>query len=434
MFDLIASVLSWFYDLVPSFGVAIIMLTLVVMVIVTPLTLKGTRSMIKMQHLQPEMKKIQNRHKGDRETMNREMMAFYQANNINPMGGCLPLLIQAPVFMVLYNVLRGMTRRLSDLGDGAGWVAGRLGGGEEGVLTGAGDAPQVFYPAYVDEGTALFRDLASETEMLFLGFDLSRTASRALSASIAEALPYLFLLLVVFVSSWYQQRQIRGRNPDATINPQQQMIMKVMPFFLPVISFSLDAALVLYFVVSNLYRIGQQAYITRTLYGPGRDQPAVVIPERAEVAKDGKNKGSGKNKGGGNASSGNPSSRNKAKGGSGGTPSGGTSGQSDGRSSSGSTRAGRTTAGANSNRSQKIDEEAPDQGGSGTRGSKGSRNRKATKPASPAKKKAGRRGRRKASDEPAASDKRPPAGRSSGGRTTPPGTAGARSAKKKRRK
>ena len=115
MFDLIAAVLSWFYGLVPSYGFAIIMLTLVVMVIVTPLTLKGTRSMIKMQHLQPEMKKIQTRYKGDREAMNKEMMAFYQANNINPMGGCLPLLIQAPVFMVLYNVLRGMTRRLSDI-------------------------------------------------------------------------------------------------------------------------------------------------------------------------------------------------------------------------------------------------------------------------------------------------------------------------------
>jgi len=428
MFDLIASVLSWFYDLVPSFGLSIVMLTLVVMVIVTPLTLKGTRSMIKMQHLQPEMKKIQTRHKGDREAMNREMMAFYQANNINPMGGCLPLLIQAPVFMVLYNVLRGMTRRLSDLGDGAGWVAGRLGGGEAGVLTGAGDAPQVFYPAYVDEGSNLFRDLALETEMLFLGVDLSRTASRALSEGIGAALPYFFLLLVVFVSSWYQQRQIRGRNPDATINPQQQMIMKVMPFFLPVISFSLDAALVLYFVVSNLYRIGQQAYITRTLYGPGGEQPAVVIPERAEAAKDGKNKGSGKNKGG--ASSGSGSTGNRPKGGSGSKA----SGQAAGQGSSGSTKAGRTTAGANSNRSQKIDEEAPDQGGSGTRSSKGSRNRKAAKPSSPAKKKVGRRGRRKASDEPATSEKRPPAGRSSGGRTTPPGTAGTRSSKKKRRK
>jgi len=425
MFDLIASVLSWFYDLVPSFGLAIVLLTLVVMVIVTPLTLKGTRSMIKMQHLQPEMKKIQNRHKGDREAMNQEMMAFYQANNINPMGGCLPLLIQAPVFMVLYNVLRGMTRRLSDLGDSAGWVAGRLGGGEEGILAGVGDAPQTFYPAYVDEGSSLFRDLASETEMLFLGFDLSRTASRAMSESIGAALPYFFLMLVVFVSSWYQQRQIRGRNPDASVNPQQQMIMKVMPFFLPVISFSLDAALVLYFVVSNLYRIGQQAYITRTLYGPGRDQPAVVIPERADSGKDAKKKANGK-QGGGKHSAQNSKS--------GGGPSQKSSSPTRDQGLSEATKAGRTTAGKNSNHSQIIDEEAPSRGGSGFRNPKGSRNRKAAKPTSSTKKKADRRGRSKASDESATGDKRPPAGRSSGGRTTPPGTSGTRSAKKKRRK
>ena len=84
MFDLIAAILAWFYALIPSYGLAIVMLTLVVMLIVTPLTLKGTRSMIKMQHLQPEMKKIQTRHKGDREAMNKEMMAFYQANRCQP--------------------------------------------------------------------------------------------------------------------------------------------------------------------------------------------------------------------------------------------------------------------------------------------------------------------------------------------------------------
>ena len=174
MFNVIAAVLAWFYALVPSFGLAIILLTFVVMIVVTPLTLKGTRSMIKMQHLQPEMKKIQTRYKGDRDAMNKEMMAFYQANGINPMGGCLPLFVQAPVFMVLYQVLRGMTRRLSDVGADIGWVAGRLGVAES--LSGVPTNQQAFYPAYVDPGSELFADLTAETEMLFLGFDLSRSA------------------------------------------------------------------------------------------------------------------------------------------------------------------------------------------------------------------------------------------------------------------
>ena len=86
MFDLIAKVLAWFYELWPSFGMAIVLLTLIVMVVLTPLTMKGTRSMIKMQHLQPEMKKIQNRYKNDRERMNKEMMAFYRPTASTPWG------------------------------------------------------------------------------------------------------------------------------------------------------------------------------------------------------------------------------------------------------------------------------------------------------------------------------------------------------------
>ena len=408
MFDVIAAVLAWFYGLVPSFGLSIILLTFVVMVVVTPLTLKGTRSMIKMQHLQPEMKKIQTRHKGDRDAMNKEMMAFYQANGINPMGGCLPLFVQAPVFMVLYQVLRGMTRRLSDAGADIGWVAGRLGAAEG--LAAVPTNQQTFYPAYVDPGSELFVDLASETEMLFLGFDLSRSAGAALSQSVLEAFPYLVLILLVFASAWIQQRQIRGRNPDATVNPQQQMLMKVMPFFLPVISFNLDAALVLYFVISNLYRIAQQAYITRTLYGPGGDsEPVVVLPEKSNSS----DKGSATGRAAGKA----PKPTTKP---------------STASPSSSAARKGRTMAGANRNDSQNAEGSSSD--GDGSAGSPGfGRKSKGPKPDAK-KKKAGRRSRGKAADEPTKIDKRPPAARAGGGRTTPPGTAGAHGAKKKRRK
>ncbi|MDG2160333.1 MAG: YidC/Oxa1 family membrane protein insertase [Acidimicrobiales bacterium] len=408
MFDVIAAVLAWFYGLVPSFGLAIILLTFVVMIVVTPLTLKGTRSMIKMQHLQPEMKKIQTRYKGDRDAMNKEMMAFYQANGINPMGGCLPLFVQAPVFMVLYQVLRGMTRRLSDTGADIGWVAGRLGAAES--VSGAPANLQAFYPAYVDPGSELFVDLANETEMLFLGFDLSRSAGAALSQSVMAAIPYLILILVVFASAWIQQRQIRGRNPDATVNPQQQMLMKVMPFFLPVISFNLDAALVLYFVISNLYRIAQQSYITRTLYGPGgNSEMVVVLPEKETSAEKGSKTGRGASKAPNSASKPSPASP-----------------------SSSSVRKGRTTAGANRNESQNSESSSPNGNASAGsprpgRGSKGLKSE--GKP-----KKPGRRSRNKSADEETTIDKRPPAARAGGGRTTPLGTTGAHGAKKKRRK
>jgi len=407
MFDLIASLLAWFYSLVPSVGLAIIMLTLVVMVVLTPVTLKGTRSMIKMQHLGPELKKIQARHKGNRETLNQEMMAFYKANNINPMGGCLPLFAQMPVFLVLYQVIRGITRRMSDLGDSVGWVAGRLGVGEP--LVGAPTDPQAFYPAYVDHGSEIFRDLSNRSEMVFLGMDLSRSATRALSESVIAALPYALLILMVGISSWFQQRQIRGRNPDAAVNPQMQMMMKVMPFFLPIISFQLDASLVVYFVVSNLYRIGQQAYITRSLYGPNAEVTPVVVPEKAKPTKETKTAPSPKKAG--------PTSED--------------------RSSSGSSaRSGRTSAGNKNNEksSQQIDEETSAEGGSETHTPKVRKPAKSAAPAKKKKKKSGRRERKRATDEPILIDKRPPAARGRGGRTTPPGTTRASGSKKKRRK
>ncbi len=97
-----------------SYGVAIILLTLVVMVLLMPLTLKATRSTIKMTQVQPELKRLQKKYKDDRETLNQEMMKLYQEHGINPVGGCLPMLAQLPVFLVLFQVLRGLSRRISD--------------------------------------------------------------------------------------------------------------------------------------------------------------------------------------------------------------------------------------------------------------------------------------------------------------------------------
>ena len=119
-FDALASVLNFFYTLVPNYGFAIMALTVLVMVLITPLTVKSTRSMIQMQRLQPEMKRLQAKHKGDREKLNEEMMKFYRENQINPLGGCLPLLAQMPVFIIMYQLLRGLTTRQGGLGTGIG--------------------------------------------------------------------------------------------------------------------------------------------------------------------------------------------------------------------------------------------------------------------------------------------------------------------------
>jgi YidC/Oxa1 family membrane protein insertase len=251
VFDAIATVLAWFYSLIPNYAVAIALLTLTVMVLLTPLTLKGTKSMLQMQRLQPEMKKIQQQYKGDRQKLNEELMKFYQENKINPLGGCLPLLIQMPVFIVLYRVLRGLTHTCTE------------------ALLKAGSCTKIgnFAPSYLDHSTDLWKALTATDQMMAFGMDLSHSAAKELSENWVGAIPYLVLILMVTASSYVQQLQISARNKNGTaINPQQAMLLKIMPAFFAVISLTLPAGIVVYFLVSNLYRIGQQAYITRAFY------------------------------------------------------------------------------------------------------------------------------------------------------------------------
>ena len=297
MFDLIASVLAFFYEHVfESYGVSIILLTLAVMIVATPLTLKSTKSMLQMQRLQPELKAIQTRYKDDRQKMNEELMAFYQENGINPLGGCLPMLVQLPIFLVLFRVVQGVTRRATDIGSQIGWTGGRVANGGELDLRTIQRIERTFDPENLHHDSEMYLSLVGETEMRSFGLDLSRSAQEVLSDNFVTALPYLALIVIVLFSSLYQQRQIQGRNTGAQMNPQQQMIMKVLPFMLPVFSFTMPAALVFYFVVSNLYRIGQQAYITQSLYKGDESPGAMLAKQRAADKAAGK---SGADRGGG---------------------------------------------------------------------------------------------------------------------------------------
>jgi len=208
--------------------------------------------MIKMQRVQPELKKLQQQYKGDREALNREMMAFYQANNINPFSSCLPLLLQMPVFFVLYQVLNGLTRRKAD---------------------------GTFRPKYLKDDSELFQALDGAKKMLSFGIDLSRSALTTLQdRGMGKALPYLVMVVLVAGTAWYQQRQIMGRNPGAAANPQQQMMGKIVPFIMVPITVSIPAGVVIYFVVSNFVRIGQQAFVTRLEFGEGGSQATIIKP------------------------------------------------------------------------------------------------------------------------------------------------------------
>jgi len=246
------------------------------------LTLKGTKSMLQMQQYQPEVKRIQSQHRGDPQARNEAMMAFYKEKGVNPMGSCVPLLAQAPIFIVLYQVVRGLTRRTTEIGTQLGFTAWRdsveAAPGATTVLRGE----QTFDPDFLSVDTQLYQRLNQETEMVSWGIDLSRSASEAMGESIVQALPYLLMMLIVLVTGLIQHRQIQRRQiGTAGQPPQMQLIMKLLPWFLPIISYSFQAALVVYFIVSNLYRIGQQAYITRTLYSKEDSIGAIVARQRS---------------------------------------------------------------------------------------------------------------------------------------------------------
>jgi YidC/Oxa1 family membrane protein insertase len=244
---ILAKLLSACYAVVPNYMFAIALFTLVIMIMFTPLTIKSTRSMMAMQLIQPEMKALQAKYRDDRQTLNTEMMALYQRHGVNPLGGCLPLLVQMPIFFALFSLLRGLTR--------------------------LNEAGTEFAPRHVGTGSHLFEDLSTAgAQMLSFGVDLSRQANEVVSDSLVTSVPYVGMVVVTGLTSWFQQRQMAARRtPGQEIPQQQQMLMKILPWTLPIFAFFMPAALVVYFIVSNLWRVAQQSYISRKIHKPAQN-------------------------------------------------------------------------------------------------------------------------------------------------------------------
>src|SRR3954464_10612744 len=118
--DVCRSILEFWHNLIGDFagswGWAIILLTFTVRLAILPLTFKGVKSMQRLQQLQPEIKRIQERYKEDKQRMNQEVMRFYQKEKVNPLGSCLPLALQIPFFISLFQLLRH-DQFAKDLGD-----------------------------------------------------------------------------------------------------------------------------------------------------------------------------------------------------------------------------------------------------------------------------------------------------------------------------
>jgi len=189
-------VLLWINNYVGNWGWAIILFTLLVKLILFPLSYKGMMSMQKLKDLAPKMKELKEKHKGDPAKMNAQMMEMYKKHGANPMGGCLPLLLQIPVFFALYRVLLNAVEL-----QGAPWIL------------------------WIED--------------------------------LAQMDPYFVLPILMGASMWFQQRI----TPSNFQDPLQEKIFKWFPVIMTVFFIYFPSGLVLYWLVNNLFTIGQQYFI-----------------------------------------------------------------------------------------------------------------------------------------------------------------------------
>ncbi len=296
LMNLSGRILAFFYDVWPNYAGAILLLTICVMIVLTPVLIKSTRSMLQMRRLAPQVKKLQAEYRHDRQKMNEEVMALYRANNANPVGGCLPMLMQMPIFIALFQLLRGLTRRTSTLGWSSSQAAASCVAqpGVDCAPAVVGAPKQTLNPDYLNTDTRLYQDLVVSTEMRAWGFDLAETPWNVLQSSFVGGLRYLGLIALVAVLGYYQQRQISGRMSAEEQTPQARMMMRVIPIMLPVFSFGMPTGLVFYYNAQSVIRIGQQAVITRKLYRPfaaeeaerkAREEAAAAAGEELEPAQ-----------------------------------------------------------------------------------------------------------------------------------------------------
>ncbi len=213
--------LKWLFEIssligYPSYGLAIVFLTIIIKTIIYPLTWKQMKSMRKTVEIQPKLQEIQKKYKNNPEKLNKEMMELYQKNNVNPMGGCLPLLVQLPIFYVLYRTLFSFSSYITD-----------------------------------------------PSQAMFLGFDITIN-NNIILALLAGGTTFIQTKIATKTTPTVQNTNKKNNGPDPTQTTQKTMLY-VMPFFMGYISYTVPSGLALYFFTMNIVTIIQQLYINRKL-------------------------------------------------------------------------------------------------------------------------------------------------------------------------
>jgi YidC/Oxa1 family membrane protein insertase len=207
-------------NVIANYGIVIILLTIIVRLVLTPLTISQTRSMARMQRLQPEIQELQKKYKDDKQKLQQETMEFYKKNNVNPLSGCLPLLLQLPVFFALFQALRTPSHIVTDV----------LGG--------------PFVPVYLLGNIKNFLANIPNPNFNFLWLNLNARD------------PFFILVILMVVTMFISTRM-------TSTDPKQAMITYLMPVVFGAISWNMPSGILIYWVTTNLWSIGQQYIVNK---------------------------------------------------------------------------------------------------------------------------------------------------------------------------
>jgi YidC/Oxa1 family membrane protein insertase len=248
LIDVAEWILIFFHDNVGlSWGFAIVGLTVVVRMAILPLTFKQVRSMQAMQQLQPQMKELQQRYKDDRQRMNQEVMKLYQEHSVNPLGSCLPLVLQLPFFLALFYLQQSEGFRVEVRDTGA--ALGRYVGGDPAGATHVGGGEKFFF--IPDLTVAATGGVLIALIIIYIGTQL---ASSLVSASVMT-------------------------------DKNQKRLILALPFVFTPFIISFPTGLLVYWITTNSWTIGQQLLIRKVLPPPHLKE--VPEGEKPKAAKKG---------------------------------------------------------------------------------------------------------------------------------------------------
>jgi YidC/Oxa1 family membrane protein insertase len=286
LLDGLGWVLSWLFDLIGNYGVAIVLITVAIRVILLPLGIRQIRSMHAMQALQPRMKQLQQKYKGNRQKLNEETVKLYREHGVNPLGGCWPMLLQIPVLAALYSVLQYPQHpphlpcdeiAQVQVGDSGRIEAFCVDGGVRSRIEAQLFAHQPEVEAQfegVDRGGTNFLALnllcsaveAGDTRTIRDGKepqgDPRATLQKDCGSGIPTRIPYYVLALAMVGTTYWSSRQSMRANPSGA-SQQQQTLTRVLPLLFGVWGFLFPAGLVLYWTTSNLWQMGQQHFVLK---------------------------------------------------------------------------------------------------------------------------------------------------------------------------